>query len=101
MSNVLPIDIPREKIAEFCQRNHISKLSLFGSVLRSDFGPHSDIDMLVEFMPDQCPGFFGLAGMEIELTALLGRKVDLRTPGELSRYFRQKVLDSAQVLYVH
>lgn len=101
MSHVLPINIPRQKITEFCQRNHISKLSLFGSVLRSDFGPDSDIDMLVEFTPEQCPGFFKLAGMEIELTELLGRKVDLRTPEELSRYFRQKVLDSAQVLYVH
>jgi predicted nucleotidyltransferase len=101
MSNVLPIDIPPEKIAEFCQRNYISKLSLFGSVLRSDFGPDSDIDMLVEFMPGQRIGFFELAGMEIELTELLGRKVDLREPEELSRYFRQKVLDSAQLLYVH
>lgn len=101
MSNVLPIDIPHEKIAEFCQRNHISKLSLFGSVLRSDFGPDSDIDMLVEFMPGQRIGFFELAGMEIELTELLSRKVDLREPEELSRYFRQNVLDSAQLLYVH
>lgn len=101
MSNTLPIDIPCQQITEFCRRNHISKLSLFGSVLRSDFGPDSDVDMLVEFMPEQCPGFFGLAGMEIELTELLGRKVGLQTPEELSRYFRQNVLDSAQVLYVH
>ncbi len=101
MSNTLPIEISGDKIAEFCQRNHISKLSLFGSILRSDFRPDSDTDLLVEFMPGQRIGFFGLAGMEIELTELLGRKVDLRMPGELSRYFRQKVLDSARVLYVH
>ena len=100
-SNQLPINIPHDKIVAFCQRNHISKLSLFGSVLRSDFRPNSDIDVLVEFISGQCPGFFGLAGMEIELSEMLGRRVDLRTPGELSRYFRQKVLDSAQVLYVH
>lgn len=100
-SNQLPVNIPRDKIVAFCQQNHISKLSLFGSVLRSDFKPDSDIDVLVEFMPEQKIGFFKLAGMEIELSEMLGRKVDLRTPGELSRYFRQKVLDSAQVLYVH
>jgi len=95
----LPIDIPRDKIAEFCQKYAIDKLSLFGSVLRSDFRPDSDIDLLVEFMPDQKIGL-RIVSMEIELTEMLGRKVDLRTPAELSRYFRQKVLDSAQVLYV-
>lgn len=97
----LPIKIPLDKITEFCQRNPIQKLSLFGSVLRDDFSPESDIDLLVEFMPEQCPSFFGLARMEIELTEMLGRKVDLRTPEELSRYFRQRVLDSAEVIYVH
>ncbi|WP_017716379.1 nucleotidyltransferase family protein [Kamptonema formosum] len=101
MIDQLPIHIPHDRIAEFCRRNHISKLSLFGSVLRSDFRPDSDVDMLVEFEPGQKVGFFKLAGMEIELTEMLGRKVDLRTPGELSRYFRQKVLDSAQVIYVY
>jgi len=97
----LPINIPHDKIAEFCQRYHISKLSLFGSILRNDFRPDSDVDVLVEFMPEQCPGFLGLAGMEIELTEMLGRKVDLRTAEELSRYFREKVVDSAEVLYVY
>lgn len=101
MTNTLQIEIPQSKIAEFCQRHQIRQLSLFGSVLRSDFRPDSDIDLLVEFVPGQRIGFFELVGMEIELTELLGRKVDLRTPEELSRYFRQKVLDSAQVLYVH
>ncbi len=101
MSDKLPIKLPCDKIVEFCQHNHINRLSLFGSILRSDFRPDSDIDLLVEFMPGQRIGFFELAGMEIELTELLGRKVDLRTPEELSHYFRQEVLDSAQVLYVH
>jgi len=97
----LPIKISEDKIADFCQRNHISKLSLFGSVLRSDFRPDSDVDVLVEFMQEKCPGFFGLAGMEIELTEILGRKVDLRTAEELSRYFREKVVNSAEVIYVY
>lgn len=93
------IDLPKGKIAEFCKKNHIRKLSLFGSVLHGDFGADSDIDFLVEFDPDHIPGFIRLAGMEIELSEILGRKVDLRTPQELSRYFRQEVVDSAEVQY--
>lgn len=99
MTFKIPIDIPREKIVEFCKRNHIRKLSLFGSVLRRDFGPDSDVDLLVEFAPDHVPGLIRLAGMEIELSEIIGRKVDLRTPQDLSRYFRQEVLDSAVVQY--
>ncbi len=101
MKKILPIDIPPDKIAEFCQVNQIRKLSLFGSILRSDFRPDSDIDMLVEFLPGKRIGFLGLAGLEIELTEMLGRKVDLRTPAELSRYFRDRVLKEAEELYVH
>jgi len=101
MKKFLPIDIPLDKIAEFCQLNQIRKRSLFGSILRSDFRPDSDIDMLVEFMPLKRIGFLGLAGLEIELTEMLGRKVDLRTPAELSRYFRDRVLKEAEELYVH
>ena len=93
------IDLPKEKIAEFCRRNHIRKLSLFGSVLHGDFSPESDIDFLVEFNADHIPGFIKLAGMEIELSEILGRKVDLRTPQELSRHFRQEVVDTAEVQY--
>ena len=93
------IDLPKGKIAEFCKRNHIRKLSLFGSVLHGDFGPESDIDFLVEFYPDHIPGFITLSGMEIELSEILGRKADLRTAQELSRYFRQEVVDSAEVQY--
>jgi predicted nucleotidyltransferase len=96
----LPININGDKIAEFCQRNHISKLSLFGSVLRSDFRSDSDVDVLVEFIPGQKIGL-RIVTMEIELTEMLGRKVDLRTPEELSHYFRQKVVDSAEVIYVY
>ena len=89
----------RDKVAEFCRRNHIRKLSLFGSVLTDRFGPDSDMDFLVEFEPHNGPGYFGLARMERELSELIGRRVDLRTPFELSRYFRDEVVASAQVQY--
>jgi len=94
------IKIPGEKIAEFCKRNHIRKLSLFGSVLRDDFNSDSDIDFLVEFEPGKVPGFIGLSRMERELSETLGgRKVDLRTPEDLSKYFREEVLARAEVQY--
>ncbi len=92
--------IPKDKIKDFCHRNHIRKLALFGSVLREDFGPDSDIDVLVEFEPDAGVGFFELYDMEQELSYLLGgRKVDLSTPKCLSKYFRDKVLSEAEVHY--
>ena len=93
------ISIDREQIAAFCRRHPIRRLSLFGSVLRRDFRPDSDVDMLVEFQPNAGVGLLDLAGMEIELSEMIGRKVDLRTPAELSPYFRQDVLDVAEVLY--
>ena len=96
----LQIDIPQDQIAEFCRRNHIRRLAVFGSALRPDFDENSDIDILVEFEPHQSPGLFGLARMERGLSALFGeRKVDLRTPEDLSRYFRQQVLQEAEVQY--
>lgn len=95
------IAIPRRKLASFCRWHSIRKLALFGSVLRDDFRPDSDIDVLVEFEPGKTPGYFKIYDMEMELSKLLkGRKVDLRTPGDLSRYFRQQVLDEARVAYV-
>jgi predicted nucleotidyltransferase len=93
------IDIPKERIAEFCRRNHIRRLALFGSVLRDDFTAESDVDILVEFEPDARVGLLGLARMEIELSELLGRKVDLNTPGFLSDYFRDEVLTEAETQY--
>jgi predicted nucleotidyltransferase len=96
----IQVKIPREKIAAFCRKYHIRKLSLFGSVLRDDFGPSSDVDVLVEFDPDKVPSFFKLFDMEEELSSLFeGRKVDIRTPKDLSRYFRARVLASAVVQY--
>ena len=93
------IDLPKDKITAFCKRNHIRKLSLFGSVLRDDFRPGSDIDVLVEFEPGHVPGL-NFFTMEIELSQLLGQKVDLNTPQFLSRYFREQVLAESETLYV-
>ncbi len=94
------IKVPQAKIAAFCRRHHIRRLALFGSVLREDFTPDSDVDVLVEFEAGHVPGFFGIARMERELSALLaGRKVDLRTPQDLSPYFRDEVLAEAEVRY--
>ncbi len=94
------IDIPQERIAEFCRQNHIRRLALFGSILRDDFGPASDVDVLVEFEPGQRVGLFRLTGIELALSDLLGRKVDLNTAGFLSPYFRDEVLREAQTFYV-
>ena len=100
MSEKKNIQLPRDKIADFCRRNRIRKLSLFGSALRDDFRQDSDIDLLVEFQPDAVPSLLDLARMERELSTILaGRKVDLRTPEKLSRYFRDEVLSSASVQY--
>lgn len=93
------IAFPPDRIAEFCRRNHIRKLSLFGSILRDDFGPDSDVDVLVEFEPGMAPGLFRIAGMEIDLSEMIGRKVDLRTAEDLSRYFRDKVAATAELQY--
>jgi len=91
--------IPKPKLEAFCKKNHITRLSLFGSALHDELRLDSDIDILVEFDKDHIPGLMDLAGMEIELKETLGRAVDLRTPAELSRYFRDDVLDNARVEY--
>lgn len=93
------IKIPRKELAEFCRRNHIRKLAFFGSVLRDDFTSESDIDVLVEFEPGKTPGLAFFA-MQDELSRLLRRKVDLNTPGFISRYFREQVLKEARIEYV-
>ncbi len=93
------LSISQEVIANFCQRHHIRKLSLFGSVLRDDFRPDSDVDVLVEFEPGQTPSLFGMGGMQMELSELFGREVDFKTEKWLSRYFRQKVVDTAVTIY--
>lgn len=97
--STLPIAIPEEFLKEFCERNHIRKLSLFGSVLTSRFRPESDIDVLVEFEPEHTPGLLKLVGMEMELSERVGRKVDMRTAEDLSRYFRDEVVASGRPQY--
>jgi predicted nucleotidyltransferase len=93
------IKLDPEFIAEFCRRNHVQRLSLFGSVLTDRFRPESDVDFLIEFEPEDTPGFFALARMQFELEAVVGKPVDLRTPKDLSRHFRDEVLRSAEVQY--
>jgi len=92
------LSIDRGRLAEFCHRHHIQRLALFGSVLREDFGPDSDVDVLVEFDPEHIPGL-AFFDMQDELSELLGRKVDLNTPQCLSRYYRDEVLAEAEVQY--
>lgn len=91
--------VTQPALAAFCQRHHITRLSLFGSALRDDFGPQSDVDVLVEFEPGHVPGLIRIAGIAGELSTMVGRSVDLRTPGDLSRYFRSRVVESAVVKY--
>jgi len=97
MKNGLALD--REKMADFCRRNGIARLSFFGSVLRDDFSADSDVDVLVEFKPGVRIGLIRLSGLEIELSQIIGRRVDLRTPQDLSRYFRDEVVSGAEVQY--
>jgi len=100
MEQGFPISIPSERIAQFCGRHHIRRLALFGSVLRHDFRPESDVDVLVEFEPGTRIGLLGLEGLQIELSGILGRKVDLNTAGFLSRSFRDEVLREARTIHV-
>ena len=92
----LPIQFPPAPLAEICQRYAVRRLSVFGSALRPDFRPDSDVDVLVEFEPGHSVGFFRLAALQRELAALIGREVDVRTPGDLSPYFRDDVLRAAR-----
>lgn len=95
----IQIDISKDLIAEFCRNNHIQRMAVFGSILHGDYRPDSDIDLLVEFEPEHIPGLFGIARIERELSQMLGRKVDLRTKEDLSRYFRDDVVREAEVQY--
>ena len=97
--SALPVAISKEFLEAFCLRNHIRKLSLFGSVLTPRFRPESDVDMLVEFDPEHIPSYFELVRMEMDLSEAIGRKIDLRTPEELSHYFRETIVASAVPQY--
>jgi len=94
------IDLPDAAVAAFCRRHYIRRLAVFGSVLRDDFGPDSDVDVLVEFESGHCVGLITFAAMENELSDLIGRKVDLTTPAGLSPYFRDQALSEAETRYV-
>lgn len=93
------IESDRWRLAEFCRRNHVRRLALFGSVLRDDFRPDSDVDVLVEFEPGRVPGFLRLAGVELDLSEMLGRDVGLRTAADLSPWLREEVAATAQSQY--
>jgi predicted nucleotidyltransferase len=95
----LKIEVPKEELAAFGRRNRIRRLAFFGSVLRDDFTPESDVDVLVEFEPGARVGLIGFAGIENELSRLIGRKVDLNTAGFLSPYFRDEVLLEAEAAF--
>jgi uncharacterized protein len=96
--NAIPIAIDENRIADFCRRHHIERLCLFGSVLRDDFRPDSDVDVLVEFEPGKTPGW-NFFSMQDELSGIIGRQVDLNTPNFLSRYFRDDVMAEALPIY--
>ncbi|HPG65639.1 MAG TPA: nucleotidyltransferase domain-containing protein [Candidatus Hydrogenedentes bacterium] len=96
----LPLDIDQERLATFCREHHLTKLALFGSVLTERFGPDSDVDILFEYDPEHVPSLFDVVRMERELSEILGRKADMRTAQDLSRYFRDEVVRKALVQYV-
>ena len=94
------IELSRQALEDFCRRHRITWLAVFGSVLRDDFAPHSDIDVIVEFEAGQTPGLFGMGDVEDELSALLaGRPIDLGTKRSVNRWIKAKVLREAKVLY--
>lgn len=95
----LPIKLPKDKIERFCKKYHIAYLALFGSVLTSSFSEKSDVDVLVKFKKKHLPHLLGLIGMESELSDIIGYSVDLKTPNDLSRYFRDEVLAKAKTIY--
>jgi len=99
MAYSLEEKIPREKLTEFCRKNHIQKLSVFGSAIRGSLRPDSDVDLLVEFEPNCTPGLFSIVRMETELSEMLGRKADMRTAEDLSQYFRDEVMQNAKLQY--
>ncbi len=93
------IEVDPQVIAAFCRKHHIAKLAFFGSVLRDDFRPDSDVDVLVEFEPEHIPGLFELIRMQMEFSELIGREADFRTPNDLGRYLRDRVIAGARVQY--
>ena len=101
MSETIQMDMPIDRIREYCAGQPIRRLSLFGSALRNDLRPESDIDLLVEYLPDAPVGYLSMARHMRDLSEIVGRPVDLATPNSLSRYIRQGILESARLIYAH
>lgn len=99
MINKIPIPINKKNIELFCRKYHITDLALFGSILTDQFNPSSDVDILVNFDAEHIPTLFDLVDMESELSAIVGRHVDLKTPNDLSPYFRNEVLSNLKTIY--
>ena len=99
MNDSVKLALPLDEIRDYCETQPIARLSVFGSALRNELTPESDIDLLVEYLPSAKIGYFELAQQEIDLGELIGWQVDLRTPKELSRHFRQAVVDSARPIF--
>ena len=99
MSEFVCVDLPQDRIREYCTGQPIRRLSVFGSAVRNELTPESDIDLLVEYLPDASVGYFSMARHMRDLSEIVGRQVDLCTPKSISRYFRQNVLDSAMPIY--
>ena len=95
----LPVSVDKDAVAVFCRKHHLTKLAFFGSVLTDHFRPDSDVDVLFEFDPDCVPTLFDVAEMEEELSEMLGHRADMRTPEDLSRYFREEVVRTALIQY--
>jgi uncharacterized protein len=93
------LEVSRTRLASFCRQHHIRRLSFYGAVLKPGFRPEDTIDVLVEFEPDRVPGLFTLAGLETDLSEMYGRPVDLRTPGDLDRFIRDRILQEAEAQY--
>ncbi len=99
MNKLVCADLPQDKIREYCATQPIRRLSVFGSAARNELTPESDIDLLVEYMPDASVGLFAMSGHRLDLMDIVGRDVDLATPNSISPYIRQAVLDSAEIIY--
>lgn len=99
MKQLVCVDLPEDRIREYCASQPIRRLSVFGSAVRNELTPDSDIDFLVEYVPDAPVGLFAMSGHRLDLIEIVGRDVDLATPNSLSPYIRKEVLDSAELLY--
>ena len=99
MNEAIKIDLPVEAIRDYCETQPIERLSVFGSALRNELTLESDIDLLVEYVPEARIGLFDMGGHLMDLSEIVGRRVDLCTPNELSKYIRDEIVESARLIY--